>query len=239
MFIDIHSHVLPGIDDGPRDWDTCLEMLFKSVESGAKAIIATPHYHPWKKAVATEEIINLCREAEQKFCEKHGIVLDIYPGHEIYYSVDIVEKLRSGSVLTLGQSRYVLVEFQLNAPYQTLYKAVRELRDSGYTPIIAHVERYTCLKKVGRIDALKEIGAFLQVNADSHRGPIWDRRSRWVRKCLKKKKIDFLASDMHDLKERTPIAPEKMRWVHTKLEPQYQEELLYGNAEAILNTIKG
>lgn len=66
MVIDIHTHILPGIDDGAKDWDTCLEMLLKSAENGVKKVIATPHYLPWKQKSSSKEIESLCMQAKKK-----------------------------------------------------------------------------------------------------------------------------------------------------------------------------
>lgn len=234
MKIDIHTHVLPGIDDGAKNWDICLQMLSKSAECGVTKVIATPHYIPWKKKVNGEQIKQLCKEAEEKLLEKHGISMDIYPGHEIYYSIEILEKLKNGEVLTLAGSRYILVEFEPEVSYQTVLRAVKDFWDAGYIPILAHVERYRCIQHSDRMEALKEMGALFQMNVESFQRGIFDANSRWAKKCLLKGWIDFLASDMHNMKNRTPMSNEKLRWVQKRLSPDYQKELLYGNSKEIL-----
>lgn len=236
--IDIHAHILPGIDDGAKNWDACLDMLQMSAESGVKKIIATPHYLPWKKRARPNEIENLCREAEKKLRDKRGISIDIYPGNEIYYRVDVIQRLREGKVLTLAGSRYALVEFDTEASYQSFCRAVKEFRDSGYIPIVAHMERYTCLRLPERVDELKEMGALFQMNVEAIQGGIFKADSRWAKKCLLKGQVDFLASDMHDMKRRPPIAAEKLQWIQKKLEPEYQKKLTYGNAQMILDSIE-
>ena len=236
--IDIHAHILPGIDDGAKNWDTCLDMLQMSAENGVKKIIATPHYLPWKRRAKPNEIENLCREAEKKLRDKRGISIDIYPGNEIYYRVDVIQRLREGKVLTLAGSRYALVEFDTEASYQIFCRAVKEFRDSGYIPIVAHMERYTCLRLPERVDELKEMGALFQMNVEAMQGGIFKADSRWAKKCLLKGQVDFLASDMHDMKKRPPIATEKLQWIQKKLEPEYQKELTYGNAQMILDSIE-
>lgn len=235
--IDIHAHILPGVDDGAKDWDTCLEMLFQSSESGVEKVIATPHVLPWKKKFCSKQIVELCAEAKQKLLEKHGISMDIYYGNEIYYTMDAIQNLREGKILTLAGSRYILVEFEPRTSYQVFCRAVKEFCDAGYIPIIAHVERYDCLRQRTKMQELKAMGALFQMNTEAFQGGFLDADSRWSKKCLAEEMVDFLASDMHGLSRRTPISECELQWVHKKLEPKYQKQLLYGNAKKILDSI--
>ena len=82
MKIDLHAHVLPGVDHGARDWEMSLKMLAKSARCGVDTIIATPHYLPWKKENMAERIPELCREAEKKLQDAYGVSMKIYPGNE-------------------------------------------------------------------------------------------------------------------------------------------------------------
>ncbi len=235
--IDIHTHILPGIDDGAQDWDTCLEMLRRSAECGVKAVIATPHYLPWRKNRSPKEIEELCLQAKKKLLEKHGITMDIYSGNEIYYTVDVIRKLKEEKMLTLGRSRYVLVEFGCETSYQVIYRAVKDFREAGYIPIVAHVERYDCLRNPERLQQMREVGALLQMNVEALKGGLFSNRSRWAKKRLMQGQIDFLASDMHDLSERTPMLEKELHWVLKKLKLEYQKELLYINAKKVIDSI--
>ena len=237
MKIDIHAHVLPGVDHGAKDWDISLKMLAKSARCGVKTVIATPHYLPWKKGVTTERICELCEEAERRLKNEYGISMKIYPGHEIYYSTETIEILKAGKALTLAGSRYVLVEFNPEVSYQTLCKAARDLRYNRYIPIFAHVERYQCLNNE-RLSELKDMGALLQMNVGSFQGGLFERESHKTKKWLKEGIIDFLASDMHDMVERPPMSEERLQWIQKKLNSKYQDKLLYGNAQKILAEIK-
>ena len=238
MKIDIHTHVLPGVDHGAKDWKTALEMLAQSANCGVNSFIATPHYLPWREGVTADVIRQLCQEAEQRLKKEYGISVNVYPGQEIYYSTELVELLRKGEVLTLADSQYVLVEFQQGVPYQTLCKAVRDLHYHRYTPILAHVERYSCLERVDRLIELKQMGAMLQINVNGIQGSLFDEKSRKLKQWLKKGVVDFVASDMHDLEERPPMLNEKLQWLESKLDEQYQRKILCENAEKILASIK-
>lgn len=238
MKIDIHTHVLPGVDDGARDWDECLRMLMKSVESGVTDLVATPHCIPWEKGVPVEQIVRLCQEAESKLKIEHGISLNIYPGQEVYYVPGIVESIRSGQVLSLAGTRYVLVEFKPASLYQELFRAAREFCDAGYIPIYAHVERYRCLRDMNKMQELKDMGVLFQMNAKSFRGGIFDGESRRAKKYLKKEKIDFLASDMHSDKEDCFLTNKNLQWVLKKLRIGYRKKILQDNGQMIVDAAK-
>lgn len=234
MRIDIHSHVLPGVDDGARDWDVCLEMLKRSAECGVEALIATPHYVPFRPGVPAEKIKEFCQEAKEKLYTKMGIAMDIYAGHEIYYSVGAIDRLKKGEALTLAGSRCVLVEFKPNVPYDVIVRAVKEFRAEGYVPVLAHVERYFCLQRKGRIEELEEAGALFQMNVEAFQGGVLDGQSRWAKALLLNESIDFLASDMHNLGNRPPMAEEQLGWLQKRLSPEYQKRLLGDNAKHLL-----
>lgn len=238
MIIDIHTHVLPGIDDGAKDWDVCMRMLAKSAECGVGQIIATPHYLPWKKGKPADEIRRLCRNAKEDLRRKYGINMDIYPGHEIYYGIDVVQDLKKGKILTLAGSRYVLVEFGTKATYREISRAVRDFRNEGYIPILAHVERYDNLHDLETLRTLKAEGALLQMNVEAFQGSIFNAQSKWAKRCIRDGVIDFLGSDMHDLKARSPITEEKLKWIQAKLKPEYQEKILFKNSRKILADVE-
>lgn len=230
----MHTHVLPGVDDGAKDWDTCLEMLWRSAQFGVGAVIATPHFTPWHEGPDGKKIRALCLEAQKKYERKFGISMDIYPGHEIYYDLEVLDKLKKGEVLTLADSRYVLIEFATMVSYQTVYRAVKEFRDNGYIPILAHIERYPCMQRYEKRVELKDIGAMFQMSIDAFQRGFLDAQSRWSKGCLLDGHIDFLASDMHNLTDRSPMTEGQMQWVDKKLDPKYKKRLLYGNSRNIL-----
>ncbi|MDO4418704.1 MAG: hypothetical protein Q4C02_10565, partial [Eubacteriales bacterium] len=145
---DIHSHCLPGIDDGAKDWEMSLRMLQASWDSGVRTVIATPHYLPWRSHPLGADLVrDLCTEAEDRCRRELGIRLRILPGEELYFHNSIVEDLREGRALTLAGTRTVLVEFSERVPWTELSAGLIQLCRSGYRPILAHAERYGCLRK--------------------------------------------------------------------------------------------
>lgn len=238
MKIDIHAHILPRVDDGAKNEEISLKMLVQCAQCGITEVIATPHYIPWRTNVDPEKIKSLCSELKQKLEIKHGITMDIYPGNEIYYSLKVVEDLKKGKALTLAGSRYVLVEFDPGVSYQTICRAVKDFRDSGYHPIIAHVERYGCMMRPDRMHELKDMGVYYQVNVGTLQKSFFDKGCRFSKRYLKKEMIDFVASDMHDMKERSPMSEQKMRWMRKHLKPAYLKALLCDNSKKIISETK-
>lgn len=238
MKIDIHAHVLPGIDDGAKDWDACMRMLMQSAACGVEHIIATPHCVPWEKGASVETIQKLCKQAEMQLKEIHGTEIHIYPGHEVYYNVEVLQKLQQGGALTLAGTRYVLVEFKPSAPYQELLRAAREFGDAGYIPIYAHVERYRCLTDMDKVYSLKRLGVLFQMNIEGFQGGLFDKMSKRARTYLKHGVIDFLASDMHSARWDSMMTGENLQWLQKRLTPKYRQELLCENAMKILAEAK-
>ena len=161
---DMHCHVLPGLDDGPKDMDESLEVLREAARQGIDTMICTPHFHPGRYKVHAAQIAKSIQEVRMALIREH-INLRLVAGQECYYYSGLVDELDSGNVLTMAGTSFVLVEFEPDALYTTLRRAVRELADAGYRPILAHYERYRCLDgDVGRLDELRGLGAMLQLN---------------------------------------------------------------------------
>ena len=207
--IDVHSHILPGVDDGSRSWDESRWMLECAYRQGIRAIIATPHYSP------RQETDRLMERAECLREEAHSLdkEFEIYLGQEILYYDSLTEDLKAGRALTMAGSRHVLVEFMPETAYGKIYQAVRKLLMSGYYPIAAHVERYRALRESGRMDELRGLGCLLQMNYRSLEGGLFDREARWCRRQVKDGKIDLLGTDAHRKDWRTPETGESLKWL--------------------------
>lgn len=236
---DMHAHLLPGIDDGSDSWETTMAMIRLSRRSGVRVIIATPHNIPWEKHHNTDRVASLCREA-QKRAEEENIDIRVLPGQEIYYHHGTVNDLDSGQALTLAGTSFVLVEFNEMIPYTDLRMAVMALIRSGYTPIIAHFERFPCLQEKGRIQEIKEAGAKIQSNihAMAHMGTFSATR-RFVRTQYRHEIIDFVSSDMHNMTTRSPIRAEDMDWYRQHLPDDYRRKIFWNNAKMLFDNEKG
>lgn len=220
--IDIHAHILPGIDDGARDWEETRTLLRIAADQGIDHIVATPHFSRKRDPEALRELYRqACRESEAV-----GIRLSL--GQEILYFEELPRYLEEGRALTLAQSRYVLVEFHPQDGYTRLCRAVRDLVQAGYFPVLAHVERYPCLRKEGRTAELIQSGAYLQINADSLLGGIFDRQFVWCKRETMNKRVHFIATDMHRADSRPPHLG-KVSERMAKLDKKGQTERLFAD----------
>ena len=163
-FIDLHSHILPALDDGARDMKKTREMLQIAYEEGIREIIATPHFFASKKSASVEQIHETISRVQEEM-EDWGFSIKLYPGNEIYYRSEVPELLENGKISTMADSQYVLVEFDPMTEYSYLRDGILKLDSYGYIPILAHVERYECLfEKKERLQRVKDHGGLIQVN---------------------------------------------------------------------------
>lgn len=232
---DMHSHILPGLDDGARDWEETRKLIDMAYNQGIRHVLATPHYIEGENSYTKVQLLE-CFEKVKKMEEEIHPDLKLYLGHEIFYSVSVVEDLKMGEIQTLNGGRYVLVEFPNHISYRELQHAMRNLIQACYKPIIAHMERYECLfKRRERIVELKKMGVYFQMNIGSIIGGFFDSRVRECRKLILEGQIQLLGTDMHSAKYRPPRMAEAMEWLNKKLPDGLREKLLYENPTKILN----
>lgn len=229
--IDVHAHILPGVDDGAADWEEARWMLACAYKQGIRTIIATPHYSRRQETGRLREL------ARQLDAEAKQIAPDfkIFLGQEILYFDSIVEALADGQALTMADSRYVLVEFMPDSSFHKIFQAVRRLLISGYHPIIAHVERYGAMRDEAHMQELIRAGCYLQMNYRSLQGQILDRDARWCRRQVLERRIHMLATDMHHKNARTPEIAKNLRWLSDHIDESQLTYMMEKNAGRILS----
>ncbi|MCM1119049.1 MAG: protein-tyrosine-phosphatase [bacterium] len=234
--VDIHCHILPGVDDGSRSVSQSCRMLDIAWENGIRAIVATPHYMPEGRHPAPETLRRLTEEL-RKYASLQQYNLEIYEGNEIYYHQEVPELLEEGKILPLAGSRYVLVEFSPADDARYIRNALSELQAAGYEPILAHVERYMslCGKNGDRIGELREMGVLIQVNANSIEGKMGPVAKKTVHNLLKKQWVDFVATDAHSDRSRSHAIEDCVKMLRRKYPAEYVEDILGGNARRILS----
>ena len=158
--IDIHAHILPGLDDGSDSPETSLMMAYAAVESGVTAIIATPHcnqrglYENYASPELTGRLERLRGEIKAA-----GIPLEVYQGMEVFGTRDVPRLLREGKLLTLNGSRYLLIEFAFREDPLYMDRLVHAILEDGVIPIVAHPERYVLMSAPWYLDI--QLGACL------------------------------------------------------------------------------
>ena len=209
--IDIHNHILYGVDDGSKDLDMSLAMLKEEMEQGVTRVYLTPHQN---QQTLTGPLL---KERYQSFLEElkeKGIDMDIRLGAEIYYYPGLKQDLLSGKALTMDESKYVLVEFSTRTE-TNVSEIVYELVMAGFTPIIAHIERYPYLKKEDYFD-IKEAGGLIQINSSSFSH--FSSRGL-IKYLLKNDLVDYVATDAHDNSKRKV----DFSFVHSYIKKKYPE----------------
>ena len=169
--IDIHSHIISGIDDGSKNTEMTIKMLEMAEESGTTDIVATPHFMRGRFEVTYKEVIDEV-ENLKKLTKENSININIYSGQEVYYSRNILEYYNQGMIGTINNTRYMLIEFpMLEFNIEEAINILYELQIRGIVPIIAHPERYKqFIKNPSQINLLIKEGMLFQVNAGSING---------------------------------------------------------------------
>lgn len=230
-FLDLHCHILPGVDDGAGSTGTAMKMLQLEHDEGVRKIYLTPHYiynnNSYTYGSLEKAFENLCNQAAGVFPD-----IELRLGNEIYYEPSVIDMLRSGDIHTMGGSRYILTEFSTAADRREILAALREYTSLGYRVIIAHAERY--VRIAGNLDAIDEIidaGAKLQCNTQAVTSGFFDHEGRWADKLVRSGRVSYLGTDAHNTHERKPEYRKCAEWIRKKVSGEYAERLLNGNIE--------
>lgn len=233
MFIDIHNHTLFGVDDGPQELAISEKMLSDAKAQGADAIILTPHYRKGMFSYPVEEIERNFAGLEQV---AQTIGIRLFLGCEYHVNSDLIANIQSGRCKTLAGSDYVLTEYSYQSEYSYIAEQTHRLISFGYFPVIAHVERYECIqKKPALCMELSNMGAFIQVNADSVIGRAGWKTKQLCKKMLSKQWVDVIASDAHDLTDRIMCMAECRAGVEKRYGEEYAKLLFEQNPMRIIN----
>ena len=234
-YIDIHCHALYGVDDGSADLEESLAMLRRAADEGIGKIILTPHQKPDRRCVSMEGLQKRI-EALQEAAEGEGIPIRLYPGGELFYRAGLEEELEAGTLPTLAGSGYVLVEFYPQEQYPYLRDGLYRLLAAGYSPVLAHAERYAevCRKK-GRLEELLDMGCYCQVNASSLTGEQGFGMKQLSWRLVKEGLVHFVATDAHRAKGgRSPQLSKCAAMLEKRCGSDAAARLLYENARKVL-----
>ncbi len=201
---DIHTHILPGIDDGSKNMECTIQMLKAQIAEGVTDVIATPHFDMYENKQDIAKVHELF-ESVKKEIANEKLDINIYCGCEILYSSDVIDEIKNNNVPMIADSKYCLVEFYPDDIYNKILEAVGNIIMAGKIPIIAHVERYECL--FGKEDRIRELikqGAYIQVNSSSFQGGLFDKRAKFCKGIFRRSLVHFIGSDCHNLKHRAP-----------------------------------
>ncbi|HSQ87831.1 tyrosine-protein phosphatase [Romboutsia sp.] len=233
--IDIHCHILPGVDDGSKDLNDSLEMARIAQREGIKTIINTSHYHPdFDYAVGEkllEELVSF-----NKALRENDIDIEVLIGNELYYSDNLLEYMDKKEFYTLNNSKYILIEFAPNRFPKNLCDVVYELKIRGYIPILAHVERYHEIQENPKLiqEAIKE-GALIQVNVSSVLGKGPSSANKSCEALLRHNMVHFIGTDAHGSDKRRPLIKEAYEYVFKKYGEDRANRLFLDNPSSVIN----
>ncbi len=204
--IDLHSHLLPGIDDGADSWEETLEMARAALDDGVTCMVATPHMMPdGEFANRSHGVLALIEETKERLA-RESLPLEVVAGGELYIHPTLHEGVRDGTLLTYGKAhKYALVELPSIDVPPYAERVIFELQVGGVQPILAHPERNPSLVQgMERLVEWVERGLLLQVNARSLLGDSGSRSRRFAEELLEWRLVHFIASDAHGIKRRPP-----------------------------------
>jgi protein-tyrosine phosphatase len=203
--VDIHAHILPGLDDGPRDWQTALDMCQMALSQEISTIVATPHIMAEVFDNTPEAILLRLAELQKRLTDA-GIDLTILPGSEVRLDVRILEWLKNGRVLTLNRGRYLLLELptEIFPPYLEQFSS--HLLASGVVPVIAHAERNLGVQAdPNRLYPLVQRGVLAQITAQSLTGDFGRHAQHCAEILLQCQLCHVIATDAHSTTGRPPL----------------------------------
>lgn len=227
---DVHCHILPGLDDGSKNMDMTMDMLRVAMREGITHIVCTPHYKAGRHNASNATIEKRFEEVREMI-EEAGIPIQLFLGNEVLFFDNIDEKLDAKRIYTMNHCQYVLVEFSPGDQYNYIRNALIEVQGMGYSPVIAHVERYECMVKHPEYAGeLHSMGVKIQVNASSVMGEIGWRIKHYIKRLMKDHIVDYVGTDAHRSEGRAPYIDACAEYLYKKFDTQYVNDILYENA---------
>lgn len=229
--IDIHNHILPGIDDGPTDITQSIDLLQQAKSQGITGIIATPHHLSPRYTNSIQNVKSLINEMMQ-IPAIRNISITIYHGQEIRLTDQIVDEITKGNISGLNDSQYLLIEFPSNEVPLYTKQLFYELQLMGFIPIIAHPERNKILANdLNMLFDLINIGALSQLTASSLLGNLGKKIQKTSLKMISYELAHFVASDAHHSVSRPfeikqLFKHRKLKKLNTKIETMFNHSQL-------------
>lgn len=228
--VDIHCHILPGVDDGPKDWPTTLEMCRIAAEDGIQHIVATPHASP--RYAYNREKYQLVLEELQAQVPQLKFTL----GCDFYVSYDNIDELaRNPEQYTIDGTRFLMAEFSDFGLPSQFKDQIFQIHCTGVTAIITHPERNPICAEYRNLAAeLVDMGCLLQITGDSLLGA-WGRANRKIaEKYLSDGLVSIIASDAHDPRRRVPGLSKAFKAAAKIVGREEAERMVNANPRAIV-----
>ena len=238
--IDIHSHIVFDVDDGPKTIEDSKVLLEESYRQGVRTVISTSHRRKGMFETPEDKIYQHYL-AVKEMLASHLPDMTLHYGAEIYYTRDVLEKLEAGTIPVLADTSFALIEFSMSTPYKEIHQALSSVLRLGITPVIAHIERYHCLEKnEKRVRELIRMGCYTQINSSSVlKAKLFGDRYKFMkhraRYFLDKDLVHFVASDMHNVDKRPPYMQQAYQIIEKRYGTERAQALFSKHQEYLLN----
>ena len=233
--IDIHSHLLYGIDDGSKSIEDSVEIIGELSKIGYTDIILTPHYISHSKYSSSRDNNLILLNNLKGALNKGNIKVNLYLGNEIYINHHISDLIESGEISSLNDSKYLLIELPMDGEYNYI-DVFEDLIYDGYKVVLAHPERYHAFQRdFEKIYELEEIGVYFQCNIESILGSYGKGAIKMVKRMYKEKKVSFLATDIHHKKKDYGKFERAKKKIRKYLSSDELDDLLVKNPSKIIN----
>ena len=228
--IDLHSHILPELDDGSQSLEESLAMARMAVQSGVTVMVATPHCAD-DRAQQVYSAWRLLREA----LRDTQVPLKLYLGMEIFGTADTVRLLRAGRLFPLNGTRYPLIEISFRSTGEEETQILYQVLRAGYRPLVAHPERYGYVRENPElINMWVKMGCLLQINRGSLLGRFGSGAQQMAAELVERGFVTAVATDAHSPRVRTPWMKDIQTLLSQEYSPQLARKLLLQNPQHIL-----
>ena len=233
--IDIHSHLIPNVDDGSKSVEETFMLIKEADRAGITDIILTPHYIVNSYEQNANTLI-LLKDKLQQILDKDKINVKLHIGMEVYITDNLIDLLKQNKLLTLANSKYLLMELPLNTHVQYEDIIIFKLIENNIIPIIAHPERYKFIQEnPDKVEELIESGCLMQSNIGSILGIYGNHAKQTFKYLLKKDLIHFLGTDTHRKDTIYPLLKKATKKIEKIIGKEKTEELIKINPQKILN----
>lgn len=236
--VDLHTHILPGVDDGADNFNEAMEMLDIAASNGTSHIVLTPHYltrYDNFARLKKNDILSRFETFKETAAAQYP-GLKLYSGAELFAVSNIDDVIEDDQIIPINETKYVLTEFGFEDRLSRTTNVVSALISHGYVPILAHPERYRFIQRNPR-DIVKflEMGCLIQINTTSLSGYSGRLAQDVALSFLENNLVTAVASDSHSMYQRVPNLSEAYAFVSSNFSNAYAEDIFYNNPLAIIN----
>ena len=237
--IDLHTHILPGVDDGVRSEDEAVAFARIAVEDGIRTLVATPHCRDGAFVNERAGVLDAVARLRARF-DREGIDLELLPGAEVHIAPDLVGKIRDGRAPTLADNgKTLLLELSMSQYPVALEKLLFDLQLAGIVVLFAHPERIRYFQEdVGRYEALVRQGAYGQITTGSLLGQFGRETRAFSEDLVRRRLVHVLSSDAHNVRGRPPVLAAALRAAAAMTDETYGRNLVDAWPRALLDGLR-